>query len=301
MAKKKNPRKSRPIRSKKARVQKKQITRASEDRLRKAGLSSTQIKNLPTYVRTDPEKVEKFARTKELIDFGISPSMISRADLASKDLTRKTMADWKTRGQKLDELTRLGITDFRAADLRLSWPKLMEKYPGIEPPTGYKIRGTSGNRKVPAFNPNIRLTGNNYLYIGAAEVQGGFHAEDLTGLSDDDLIDRINERVSDATGNPDSSSDLFCVFQVHYGSRSDCEELAKFYYGRGYNMTAGHMKTIKDRYQRVTVSNSFSQREFHEMVYTCISQMKNEDVGPFISQMKGYCRSNGFPFMKGIK
>lgn len=300
-SKKKNPRKSRPVRSKKARVQKKQQTRASEDRLRKAGLSSTQIKALPTYVRTDPEKVERVARTQELLDYGIPASIITRADLTSKALTPKAMADWRTRGQKLDELTRLGITDIKAGDLRLSWPKLMEKYPGIEPPTGYKIRGTRGNKKAPAFNPNIRLTGSNYLYIGAAEVQGGFHAEDLTGLSDDDLIDRINERISDATGNPDGSSDLFCVFQVHHGSRSDCEELAKFYYGRGYNMTADHMKTIKDRYQRITVSNSFSQREFHEMVYTCISQMKNEDVKPFISQMRSYCNSNGFPFMKGIK
>lgn len=298
---KKNTRPTRPIKSKKSRVKKKQITRAANDRLRESGLSREQIKALPASVRTDPEKVERVARTQELLDFGIPVSIITRADLSSKDLTRKAMADWKTRGQKLDELNRLGITDFKASDLRLSWPKLMEKYPGIEPPAGYKIRGTSGNKKQPAFNPNIRLTGSNYLYIGAAEVQGGFSAEDLTGLSDEELIDRINERIEDAKAYPEGSSALYCVFQAHFGSRSDCKAVADFYYQRGYQLSSEHMKTTQDRYNRITISNTFSQREFNEMVYTCITQMKNEDVGPFISKMKAYCNSNGFPFMKNIK
>lgn len=297
--KKKTPRKSRPVKSKKARVQKK-YTKPAREQLAAAGVSREQIKTLPSSVLKDPRQVEKVIRTQELLDLGLSPSIIARADLTSKELSKKSLTDWRTRGQKLDELNRLGIDEFTAGDLRLSWPDFVKKFPGAKPPPGYKIRGTSGNKPAQEINSGIRWTGNEYLYIGAAEVQGGFHAEDLTGLSDKELAERINERIAEASTDPDGSSDLYCVFQVHQGSRSDCQTIAKFYYGRGYNITADHMKTVKERYQRLTVSNSFSQREFHEMVYTCITQMKNEDVSPFISQMRAYCNRNGFPFMKNL-
>lgn len=303
--KKKTPRKSRPIRSKKARVQKKQVTRASEERLRKAGLSSTQIKDLPAYVRTDPEKVERIARTQELLDYGLSPSIISRADLASKDLKPGTLKDWRTRGQKLDELERLGITDFTAADLRLSWPKLMEKYPGVEPPAGYKIRGTSGNK---AINSGLRWTGKTYLYIGAAEVHTGFVKQDLSGLSDLELIQRINTKVADKLANPSGSDELHCIYQVFIGSQADCERMASYYFSSGYNMNAlrlsapkgRYIKTVKERYQKITISNSYTQREFHEMIYTCLCQMLNEHVADFMDDMRDFCDRNGFPFMKNL-
>ena len=147
----------------------------------------------------------------------------------------------------------------------------------------------------------VRLIGNTYLYMGAAEVVAGFAAEDFTSVDDARLIDMINSRVKDAAAEPDGSDDLYCVFKVHVGSKSDCEAIAEFYYKRGYNMSADHIKTNPNRYSRICISNSFSQREFYEMIYTCISQMKNDEIPLFMNDMRDFCDSNGFPFMNNLK
>ena len=271
MAKQKKQRKTRPIKSKKARVKKKQVKRTQD------------------------------LRRQELVKAGISPAIIERGDLTNKQLSKAAVKDWRTRGQKLDELNKRGYKNVTISDLRLSWPRLKEKYPEISIPADYKPRGTAGNKKKPGFNPTVRLSGNAYLYIGAAEVVAGFAAVDFTDVDDSRLIDMILTRVQDAAAEPDGSDDLYCVFKVHVGSRSDCEAMADYYYQRGYNMSADHIKTNPNRYSRICISNSFSQREFYEMIYTCISQMKNDDVPLFMSSMREFCDKNGFPFMKNLK
>ena len=304
MAKNKSHKNTRPVKSKKARVQKKQRTAVSEDILREAGLSNREIKNLPASVRNDPEQAKRKARHTEYLDFGIPESIIKLSDLDSKDLTPKAMTDFRNQGLKLDELSRLGITDFKKGDLRLSWPKFIEKFPGAEPPPGYKIRGTSGNKKKPKpapFNPMVRLSGSNYLYIGAAEIQEGFVMEDLSNVDDTALIEKINDWIAYAKAHPTDSSHLYAVFKTYVGSRSDCETIANSFYKRGYQLNQNHAKLIQERYNKVTISNSFSQREFHEMLYTCITQMKNEDVSSFIDEMIKFCNMNNFPFMKNLE
>lgn len=260
MAKQKKQRKTRPIKSKKARVQKKQVKRTQD------------------------------LRRQELIKSGLSPAIIARGDLTNKQLSKSAVKDWRTRGQKLDELNKRGYKNVTISDLRLSWPRLKAKYPEIS---------------IPA---DIKWTGQYYMYIGAAEVQEGFRRENLGSLSDQELVERINERIADAMGNPSGSSDLFCIYQVYVGSKEDCEEIADFYYERGYNISGRskaqkhvkYVKLVQERYNKLTISNKFSQREFHEMIYNVITQMKNEDVAPFINQCDDFCTMNGFPFMEGI-
>ena len=123
----------------------------------------------------------------------------------------------------------------------------------------------------------------------------------LSKVDDGRLIDLINRRVEDAKADPSGSSDLYCVYQVYYGSKDDCMSIANFYYKRGYNLTAKRQKFNQDRYNKITISNSFSQREVHEMIYTCISQMKNEDVPFFMQEMARFCEENDFPFIKNLK
>ena len=260
------------------RQRKKQAKKQEQALFIKAGYTRQEVKHMAPAIRQkeaqrlarNAKRREAYARDKKKFEAwakkeGISPTLLKKRGLALKDLpnlTTKQKSDLKRRSQKAAELERLGIK-YKAGDLSLGWEKLREKY--------------SKDITSPG---KVRLTGDTYLYIGAAEVQGGFSLMNLSKVDDGRLIDLINRRVEDAKADPSGSSDLYCVYQVYYGGKDDCMTIANFYYKRGYNLTAKRQKFNQDRYNKITVSNSFSQREFHEMIYTCISQMKNEDV-PF--------------------
>lgn len=281
------------------RQKKKQAKKQAQALFTRAGYTKQAVKRMDSATRKKEEqrlarnakRREAYAKEKKRLDAwakkeGISTSLIKKKGLTSKDLaslTTKQKSDLKRRSQKAAEMDRLGIK-YKLSDLRLGWEKLREKYSKEITPPG-----------------KIRLTGDTYLYIGAAEVQGGFSLMNLSKVDDGRLIDLINRRVEDAKADPSGSSDLYCVYQVYYGSKDDCMSIANFYYKRGYNLTAKRQKFNQDRYNKITISNSFSQREFHEMIYTCISQMKNEDVPFFMQEMSRFCEDNDFPFIKNLK
>ena len=261
---------------------------APATRQKEAQRLARNAKRREAYAR-DKRRFESWAKKE-----GISPTLLKKKGLALKDLpnlTTKQKSDLKRRTQKAAELERLGIK-YKAGDLSLGWDRLRQKYgEQVTPPAGYK----------PRVSTRTRFTGPTYLYIGAAEVQGGFSLMNLKKVDDGRLIDLINRRVEDAKADPSGSSDLYCVYQVYYGNKDDCMSIANFYYQRGYNLTAKRQKFNQDRYNKITISNSFSQREFHEMIYTCISQMKNEDVPFFMQEMGRFCEENDFPFIKNLK
>lgn len=289
------------------RQKKKQAKKQAQALFTRAGYTKQAVKRMDSATRKKEEqrlarnakRREAYAKEKKRLDAwakkeGISTSLIKKKGLTSKDLaslTTKQKSDLKRRSQKAAELDRLGIK-YKAGDLSLGWERLRQKYGDqVTPPAGYK----------PRVSTRTRFTGPTYLYIGAAEVQGGFSLMNLSKVDDGRLIDLINKRVEDAKADPSGSSDLYCVYQVYYGSKDDCMTIANFYYKRGYNLTAKRQKFNQDRYNKITVSNSFSQREFHEMIYTCISQMKNEDVPFFMQEMSRFCEENDFPFIKNLK
>lgn len=299
--------------AKNKRIRKKQEKQHIKQLFSKAGYTEKEVKRMDPATRQKEEKRlaknererNRVAKNRKALQKDGIPLSIIKAELLDRksysSITKKQKSEFRRRGEKAAELDRLGIK-YKKSDLKLGWDKLIDKYgPQITPPPGHKTRGTAGNKKKPAFNPAIRLTGSTYLYIGAAEVHAGFSAVDFIGITDRELIDMIKRRKEDAKSDPSGSDDLYCVFQVYSGTRSDCEEIANFYYQRGYNISPDHIKTNPGRYNRITISNSFSQREFHEMVYTCISQMKNEDVPIFMNEMVHFCDKNGFPFMKNLK
>ena len=280
------------------RQKKKQAKKQTQALFTRAGYTKQDVKRMDTATRKKEEqrltrnakRREAYAKDQKRLKAwakkeGISPKLL-RKGLTTKDLqalTTKQKSDLKRRSQKAAEMDRLGIK-YKLSDLRLGWEKLREKYSKEITPPG-----------------KSRMTGDTYLYIGAAEVQGGFSLMNLSKVDDGRLIDLINRRVEDAKADPSGSSDLYCVYQVYYGSKDDCMSIANFYYKRGYNLTAKRQKFNQDRYNKITISNSFSQREFHEMIYTCISQMKNEDVPFFMQEMARFCEENGFPFIKNLK
>ena len=293
--------------AKSKRQRKKQAKKQEQALFIKAGYTKQEVKHMAPATRQkeaqrlarNAKRREAYARDKKRFETwakkeGISPTLLKKKGLALKDLpnlTKKQKSDLKRRSQKAAELDRLGIK-YKSGDLSLGWEKLRQKYGDqVTPPVGYK----------PRVSIRTRLTGPIYLYIGAAEVQGGFSLMNLSKVDDDRLIDLINKRVEDAKADPSGSSDLYCVYQVYYGSEDDCLSIANFYYKRGYNLTAKRQKFNQDRYNKITISNSFSQREFHEMIYTCISQMKNEDVPFFMQEMARFCEENDFPFIKNLK
>lgn len=289
------------------RQKKKQAKKKEQALFTHAGYTRQEVKHMDPATRQkeaqrlarNAKRREAYARDKKRFEScakkeGISPTLLKKRGLALKDLpnlTTKQKSDLRRRTQKAAELDRLGIK-YKAGDLSLGWERLRQKYgEQVTPPAGYK----------PRVSTRTRLTGPTYLYIGAAEVQGGFSLMNLKNVDDGRLIDLINRRVEDAKADPSGSSDLYCVYQVYYGSKDDCMTIANFYYKRGYNLTAKRQKFNQDRYNKITISNSFSQREFHEMIYTCISQMKNEDVPFFMQEMARFCEENDFPFIKNLK
>ena len=129
------------------------------------------------HLARNAKRREAYARDKKRFETwskkeGISPTLLKKKGLALKDLpnlTKKQKSDLKRRSQKAAELERLGIK-YKAGDLSLSWEKLRQKYGDqVTPPAGYK----------PRVSTRTRLTGDTYLYIGAAEVQGGFSLMNL--------------------------------------------------------------------------------------------------------------------------
>lgn len=281
------------------RQRKKQAKKQEQALFTKAGYTRQEVKHMAPATRQkeaqrlarNAKRREAYARDKKRFESwakkeGISPTLLKKKGLTTKDLpnlTTRQKSDLKRRSQKAAEMDRLGIK-YKLSDLRLGWEKLREKYSKEITPPG-----------------KTRLTGDTYLYIGAAEVQGGFSLMNLKKVDDGRLIDLINKRVEDAKADLSGSSDLYCVYQVYYGSKDDCMSIANFYYKRGYNLTAKRQKFNQDRYNKITISNSFSQREFYEMIYTCISQMKNEDVPFFMQEMARFCEENDFPFIKNLK
>ena len=296
--------------AKSKRQRKKQAKKQVQALFAREGYTKQQVQRMDSATRKKEEqrlarnakRREQYAQEKKRLQAwakkeGISLTLLKKKGLTGKDLsalTTKQKSDLKRRTQKAAELDRLGIK-YKAGDLSLGWEKLRQKYGDqVTPPDSYKPR-------KPRLDTRTRMTGSTYLYIGAAEVQGGFSLPNLSGVDDGRLIDLINRRAKDAVADPSSSADLFCVFQSYYGTQQDCMTVANFYYKRGYNLTPERQKFNQERYNKVTISNSFSQREFHEMIYTCISQMKNEDVPGFMSEMEAFCDANGFPFMRNLK
>lgn len=233
--------------------------------------------NIPTNIITKSTSTKETKKRAEryLAEQGKTERQIRQANLVAR---------------KINRLIDAGFTKQEA-----------EKYVGsFWRPASEKTLDSIIAEKAPPAGTNFTFTAKEHLYIGAAEVRGGFHPENFTHLSNAELASQIHDRVNEADSNPDDSNSLYCVYQVYTGNKDDMNHVAKTFYKRGYNMSPKHTKLDSKQYNKLTISNSWNEHDFYSMVLNVINQMKNEDVRPFISRMREYCDSNGLPFMKNL-
>ena len=151
-----------------------------------------------------------------------------------------------------------------------------------------------------------------FLYIGFAEKVGGLSRYKLSQYSDQELIEKINARAEYAKSHIDESAksgkeeagNFKGIFKFGvYNSREEALDIAKSNYKRGYNLNFKHkeLKLDSDRYEKVTVSNVFTKREFLEMTYTVTRQMLNWQVVDFMKVLKQFDRENGTNFTEDFK
>ena len=244
-------------------------------------------------IKSAQRKKQTRAETRDYLrGMGLPDQFITRNRLNDRQVKSYT-TDELLRLRKQSELERAGITNYLKGDLRLGWKKLQEKYPSISIPENAWENAT----KLPAGAKRAQ----EFLYIGAAEVRGGFTVEDFSSWTVKELKDHINARIKEAKDDPDSSGSLYCVFKVYSGTESEMNYIANVYYKRGYDLNPDHMKLESGQYQKLTINDTWTSNRFLSMVYNVINQMKNEEVGDFITEMKGYCNRNALPYMKGIK
>lgn len=249
-------------------------------------------KEFKRQVRNERERNRRQANRKKLLEHEIPLSIITAERLDNKsfdNLTPEQIRDFRLKGKKLDFLKANGISYAKSKDdLGLSWAKLSEKY-GLENPFGFN------SRKV--------YHGDTYLYVGFAQKVEGLKLENMKGWSDDELADKIRERYKEAIDTPDGSKSFAGAFAVYVGSKEDAEQVAEDYFDRDYKMSPGRrvFKLNTDSYSKVTLRSDFSQRRFHELIYTSISQMRNDQVSGFMDKMRLFCEENGFPFYDNLK
>ena len=253
--------------------------------------SQTREKEAKRIARNEKRKADRAASKQFLQAQGLDEKFINKHKLNNKLPKSYTAADL-LRLKKQNALENVGI-NFTQSDLKLGWVKLQEKYPNVSIPEN----AWKHPPKTPAAPPELPL----YLYVGAAEVRGGFHVHNYSSLSRAELEAQINDRINEALLNPDDSGSLYCVFKVYKGTKSDMEHIAGVFFNRGYDMNPKHLKLDRESYGKLTISNRWDARSFLSMVLNCITQMKNEDVSSFIDTMKEYCSKCEVDFMQNIQ
>lgn len=297
--------------SKEIKAQRVEERKASNQILSQKGYTQKDLKNLSTkeakkkagaYKAAEKRKADRERRTKQLTEAGIPKNIIQRDKLYTKqfeNLSPKQLAEIKRKALKEQALENLGVP-YKKTDLRLGWDKLAAKYPGLETPDGHKTRGISGNKKRPPVNTNIKFTADRYLYVGFAETVHGLYREDLRNVTDDRLIELINDRLHECKLDVDGSAGMQGVFTIDMGGKSVMEHKAAQMYKRGYDMNPKHLKLDQRRYSKVTVSNVWTKRDFLELLHIVTHQTTNHMAIAGAQELKRYCEVCNLPFMDEI-
>lgn len=289
-----------------------------------------------------PRKKKKQLKQKLGITGNISRSQLLKLEEKEREREQRAKAQARRYKQNIEYLESLGIptniitkttsikeTERRAraylADQASSARKKQQAHlyakkvnrlidAGFTPDEAYQIVGTlwkqKNNKEIDKiienkkpFNDSIRVTGSSYLYIGFAEKVSGFKMFDLSGKSNEELIDYINDRIRESDMNIDGYDVFTGIFKFDvFDSKQDALDQAEHWYERGYNLNFKHkqMKLDSDRYDKITISNSFNYREFLEMTYTCMAQMLNWQVLDFRKTLSDFDMENGTSFTKDM-
>lgn len=244
------------------------------------------------------------ANKKFLEDLGIPTSIITKSTSTkeTKNKAHKYLAEQKKEQREVKQAHLVARKINRLIEAGFSYDEANKMVGSFWRPISDKKLDEVLSQKITVQNPVIDATyvTSNYLYVGAAEIRGGFHAENFDGFTNAELAAQIHDRINEASDNPDDSNSLYSVYQVYSGSKERMNHVASVYYKRGYNMDKDSLKLDSKQYMKLTISNRWNEHGFYSMVLNCINQMKNEDVKPFIREMNRYCKQNNLPFMENL-
>lgn len=239
-------------------------------------------------------ELEKLGAPASIISFWTTKAEARRraeAYLKEEKARKRREAAERRYNDKLKRLTDAGYTD--------------EEARGILGSVSRQAKNETVDKAI-AEKKNL----SHWLYIGFAEKVSGFKMFRLSQYSDDELVDMINGRINNADENPDSSDDddedagnFTGIFKFGvYKSKDDALHVARQFYKRGYNLNFKHkdLKLDDDSYQKITIGNVYTRREFLEMTYTCIKQMLNWQVTDFIKTLHKFDNENGTTLTDGF-
>ncbi len=293
------------------RIQAKTAKKKQTETLKRGGYTEKQTRRMDTttrrketkrITRNEKQKSIRIARREELLKNNIPLSIITRERLDYKAINfddKKQLSKWRRQGENLDALKAAGykLKDIPKSHYNYGWEKLQKTYPKIDVPYTAQKR----IRKKQEKDIHFVYEAKEYLYIGFADIVDGWHHQNLSVLPIEDLKALIMDRVREAAINEDDSSSFRGVFNIAMGSKETMEHHARVFYKRGYDMNPAHLKMVENQFSKVTVSNKWSEWDFLEMAYTCITQMRNNDVSGFMQNLKRYCKRNNLPFMDDLE
>jgi len=282
---------------------------------KKAGLQGqsvpkTEVVNLANKEAQKQRRKENAARryneNKALLEsVGLSTSIITKS--TSQKETRRLVEEEKKRQRtERNKFQKQALYESKIARLKEAGFSDMEAR-GVVGTYSHQISNARideivAEKSKAKINDRIRLTSNEWLYVGYAETNDDMDMQTFANFTTDELLDLIRMRYNEATLNPTGSDAMTGVFVVDSGSKSVMEEIARDYYSRGYKfkMSKGHVKLDSNRYYKMTLNNTYTQHNFLQLVATVICNAKNEMVSHYMQQFKIYCNEAGFPFLDDL-
>ena len=241
-------------------------------------------------IKNEQQRKRRQKNKNNFLDYGIDEKFISQYDLTNKNIKKmdksflkklkKKSTALKLERKKEKALKDKGIS-FKKSDLRKSWEKLRQENNLDDTDTFYSLRY--------------------YLYVGFSDVLGlGFDPHVFDNFSVITLEKSIREFILEAILFPDNSDDFVGVWVYDYGYKSDMEYKAKVYSERGYNFSRGFIKLDGRNYRKLTVSNSWSKKEFLKMFATVLYHMKSSDRLEFREFLLSYANACKIDYLKKI-
>lgn len=254
----------------------------ANDRARRynENLSYLKERNVPTSIITKSTSKAETQRRAE-------------AYLVEQRKAREKLARERRYARKVNKLISAGFSQAEAEQIVGSiWHQKSDK----------DIESIIYEKTKPASNENIKIKADTYLYVGFAETNEKLGFADFKNYTTDELLEIIRDRLQEASLNPTGSESMAGVFVVESGSKEEMQALANDYYKRGYNfkMAKGHVKFSTERYMKVSMSNTYTQHNFLQMVCSVLCNAKNEMVGDYFDEFKYYCDKSGLPFLNDL-
>lgn len=249
-------------------------------------------------IKNEKERQRRQRNRAALKENGLSDTIISKYRLDTKNYDKYEKTDLQKYRRQSRERERMDAKKAaiektgakpKKSDLRKSWAKLEKEFK-LENPT--KPKPTPKKEEWDIVRE--------HLYIGLADNGSPFDSSEFDGYSIEELEEEIEQYLDYANSFPDDSAMWAGSWFVDYGSRATMDKRAEVMYDRGYSLNKDYMKLDQNSYNKLTVSNKWSKREFLKMTATIYSHMKSSDILHTHKKLKNYLARNGLDYFKKL-